>query len=315
MRKHLETQVEQSEIIKIDMSKKVKREKLINIDEGSTEKIEEQAYLEKEEERKKKLSKKIRITVCSILTGLLVLSVCVLIYVKKTADTTLPFKEINIDEYKELNNKNETSEDIEDTIDIDIVDYSNINTPANINEYHKVDVVVNTKLSGTSYYKDYESSYYYGLTEVISGYDEVIKYVEEYNKTGKKKVDIPEKERFNEQLTLVLMEVALKYPGDYPTYLGENKVYKIPNIELSLTGTYKDNTDTDYSNMIVIDNSTFKINEAISITDEPEELNISNGIRFKYIITLPINTKEEDYIIKIKCDSNEAIYKGYKIDK
>ena len=26
-------------------------------------------------------------------------------------------------------------------------------------------------------------------------------------------------------------------------------------------------------------------------------------------------TKEEDYIIKIKCDSNEAIYKGYKIDK
>ena len=318
MKKVQDDNIQKPVNIRPDMNNNNRRANLINLDDGLDNinssyigALPESAPVDN---TKKEKNKKIVIGAAIGAGVLLAASLGLFIFNKVNADTTLPFKTINVEEYK--NKEQVAEENNNDTLNIEIIDNSDLSNPAKINQYHKINTIVNTKLEGTKEYKDYESCYYVGLSRVESGYDEVIKYINEYNESGEKQVDIPSKEQFESQyvgMTLVMFETEIKYPSDYPTNLGENKVHRVPNLSLSLTGTYKDDTNTDYSNMIVVDKATFSINEAISITDKPKSLDITEENKFRYIMIMPIGAEESGYVININCDEHKFIYQGQSI--
>lgn len=328
MRKKQDTIVEQPVNIRPDMNNNNTRGNLINVNNGIDDindtfidtrdkntlnkQSEEQAKLIAANKNKKKILK------IALIIGVIIAIaiIAIVVYTNINKDTTLDFKTVDVDEYKSTDKEEDSTTDTSDVIKVETVESSSFDNPATIGKYHTVNTVVNTKIEGDTEYKDYEASYYFGVTNVLSGYDTVIEYINEYNKTGKTVVNIPSKENFEQEykgMTLVMVESELYYPSNYPTNLGENKVYKVPNFSISLTGTYKDDSETDYSEFIVVDKATFKINEAISITDKPEHLVINTENKFRYIFILPIGAEEGSYIINLNCDNNSSVYKGEAI--
>jgi hypothetical protein len=187
-------------------------------------------------------------------------------------------------------------------------------TSANVGEALKINVKVNTKLDDDDSYKDYESYYHTGLLEVISGYSNVKEVVDAYNKTGKKLIELGEESDFSDDITVAIFRVSLDYPLEYPTTDGI--AYEVPNVKLSLHGTYVDERgEKDYSNSIVINDNAYSIVPAVPVFDEPNKVDIYDGFDYDFLVKIPKGVTENAYYITVNVNDDAVIYNGVTLDK
>lgn len=191
--------------------------------------------------------------------------------------------------------------------------------PLDIGEYSSFDLIVNTKAEGDTQYTDKEAKVYVRMSNVVSGYDEASKYIEQYNDTNlqNKKITLPSSDDYyslSNSTEMVMLEFELLYPDDFPTSASGGVVYRIPNASISVYGTL-DEIDSDeitqqegYNphDYIVVDDVIYKISKLTDIS--VYELNTDKGIKvgepiyFRYIISLPVGATSDVYAMKLDVD-------------
>ena len=306
-----------------------KRKQLINTEEENAiydefnQDLVEDSFVQelnkKDEEAAKKVktpeqikkAKKIKI---GVIAGVVVLLVGACTIKLLTADKGVNFTEINVQDYISTrkppensvsggnsgNSSSNTGKPAE-TVDFKIDGITEITgSIGNIDEYKPVDTVVNIKESSDSAYLDHDAKYWFGVSQMICGLDNIQSYIDEYNKISDTVLNISDSD-LGSDLTLAMVEVTFKYPENYPTNLGSGKVVDVPQTELEFIGTYVDEirTEDDYSEYIVVDDVTYKINEPMLISRIPSSVSIEEGLTYRYIIQMPIGAKASDYIMYI----------------
>lgn len=220
-------------------------------------------------------------------------------------ETTQPTTTTSIDT-KKLNIKRNTSE-------------------LNVGEYIAIPKTEQVKLNkDDEKYSKIDSEYYFGVSAITSGYDTVERSIEAYNSLPETKtvVKVPEKSALeSENITLVEIDVDIRYPEDYPTNLSKGDLGKIPEPTIEIVGTFeaakKDTEDTtsedeeptepiDFTKCIVVNGESYSIEDPIQLFNKPGVVNINEGFTYRYIMQLPIGANPEDYELYVELEDTRV---------
>jgi len=220
-------------------------------------------------------------------------------------ETTKPTTTTSVDT-KKLNIKRNTSE-------------------LNVGEYLAIPKTEQVKLNkDDEKYSKIDSEYYFGVSAITSGYDTVESSIKAYNDLPETKtiVKVPEKSELeSENITLVEIDVDIRYPEDYPTNLSKGDLGKIPEPTIELVGTFeaakKDTEDTtseeeeptepiDFTKCIVVNGESYSIEDPIQLFNKPGVVNINEGFTYRYIMQLPIGANPEDYELYVELDGTKV---------
>lgn len=222
-----------------------------------------------------------------------------------TEETTKPTTTTHVDT-KKLNIKRNTSE-------------------LNVGEYVAIPKTEEVKLNkDDDKYSKIDSEYYFGVSTITSGYDAVERSIKAYNDLPETKtiVKVPEKSALeSENITLVEIDVDIRYPEDYPTNLSKGDLGKISEPTIEIVGTFeaakKDTEDTtgddeeptepiDFTKCIVVNGESYSIEDPIQLFNKPGVVNINKGFTYRYIMQLPIGANPEDYELYVELDGTRV---------
>lgn len=206
-------------------------------------KVEQVAIVEDKKDKKKEVNKKLKpfkiAAACVAGAGVVTAGVLIgLNIANRGTDIELKPVDINSQSSNVSTSTSGTEEKEPTPIEKDkpMIGESTIDKPMNVGEYYIKNLVVNIQEVAGQPYKNIETEYYYGLSEVVSGYDNVVKYVDEYNKEATKKIKIGNKEDIADDLSLVMFTVNLDFPSSFPSNLGDNMFRDVPDIKIRLIG-------------------------------------------------------------------------------
>lgn len=222
-----------------------------------------------------------------------------------TEETTKPTTTTSVDT-KKLNIKRNTSE-------------------LNVGEYLAIPKTEEVKLNkDDEKYSKIDSEYYFGVSAITSGYDTVESSIKAYNDLPETKtiVKVPEKSELeSENITIVEIDVDIRYPEDYPTNLSKGDLGKIPEPTIEIVGTFeaakKDTEDTtgddeeptepiDFTKCIVVNGESYSIEDPIQLFNKPGVVNINEGFTYRYIMQLPIGANPEDYELYVELEDTKV---------
>ena len=165
-----------------------------------------------------------------------------------------------------------------------------------LNKPMKIGVVVNTKLDGETEYSDHDAYLVIEYSNFVSGYDNVKTYLDEYNETATNKINLPNKEDFYSSSVgndLVMYEISITVPDDFPTndvkhgYTGLNTEFKF-----EIKGTDKEDA-------LITKLYEFAIPQIYYIGSDTSEFTIGNTYKLRYMATMPMELKANDYAISL----------------
>lgn len=333
--------------------------------------IVEDSYIKELREKEAKAQKKVKTPeqikkrkIILIVIGVIFVLVIILLNVRKSNlnNKDVIYEPVNLDDYKfgqyyanlvgeqgatEENTDNSGSlpndPSEEGTTEGQTPSVSDLNINRNsdtlsIGEYTFISKTEEVKLNKDDGYTKVESEYYFGVSSITSGYDKVVNTVNEYNNdtSNKSTIKLISKDELeSENITLVEIDIDLKYPEDYPTNLSKGDIGSIPEPKLEILGTFKSDKDTsnteetdksnpeeteetdtsnpeeteeeteelkDYSNSIVVKGQAYSITEPIKVYTKPSVINIKTGFTYKYIVQLPIGAEPDDYEIYVELE-------------
>ena len=306
----------------------IRRKPLINITEDSSnvdynpdivedEVVAQMNKADAEKAAKKKTPeqiKKRRIHIAIIVVAIISVIVLLCILKKNSENKELNLKEVNVQDY--VSTKEPKYKSVEPTDDTDIVDIvtdGTMNSPAKPNQYIRTDLQVNVRKKGSSQYENIESKYYTGLTGAVIG-DDVVKLVDEYNKNGSKTINI-DTSSYGSDIKLVAFEVKTIYPDDYPTNTDDGIANEIPDVSISLIGTFVDDKkpEIDYSGSIVVGKSTYEIINETPLVDKPSNTKVKDGYTYRSLIPMPVGANADNYVIRVSINGKDTYYTGINI--
>lgn len=177
-----------------------------------------------------------------------------------------------------------------------------------VGEWGYIGTVVNTKMTNDEAFIDHESQFYVSLNKVVSGYDNVAELINEYNKgnSENKKITLPDKDSYYKQSSgseLVMFNVEVYYPDDYPTSASEGEVYTLPTVALSLYGTTEEIENDDLTetpeHYIVIDKDIYNISKITEMKNVPETITIGHALSFNFVTSVPAGANKDNYRVDI----------------
>jgi hypothetical protein len=172
-----------------------------------------------------------------------------------------------------------------------------------IGESYDMPVLINTKLEGETEYSDHEASVGLQYTSFVSGYDNVIEYINSYNETSSKKISLADKEEFYNSFAgndIVMYELTLTVPDDIPSndiehgYTGLSPVFNI-----SIAGTDKEDA-------LVTELYEFTVPTATDISDSTELVKLGQTYKLRYIVTMPVGLSASGYSLTLTCDCGNS---------
>lgn len=186
--------------------------------------------------------------------------------------------------------------------------------PAKAGEWVKVPVTINTKLNDKASFDNYKSFVYLKMNKVVYGYDQVVEYINNYNALSDTVVGVDNNDK--KDVKIAMYEFELVYDDKYPTYMSRDKIYAMPDLNLSLKGTVNqlDNRKLDKkksSDYIVVGSKIYSVADATSITDkqvdETNGTSINNKIVYRFVVYTPKGANSDNYVEKlnIKIDKNK----------
>lgn len=205
-------------------------------------------------------------------------------------------------------------------------------THLNVGEYTVIEQKgLDIKLSEETGYEKVDTEYYFGVSNIITGYTAVNANIVNYNTDAetKKPIKVGSKESLeSDGVTLVEIDVDVKYPEDYPTNMNKGYVAASNEPTIDIVGTFKavektteattsddtseeeDTTEEttepkDYTKCIVVGGNAYDINEAIRLYNKPSKIKASDGFKYKFILQLPIGAKPEDYELYVELDGKK----------
>lgn len=187
-----------------------------------------------------------------------------------------------------------------------------------IGKYKKYDITVNAKVDGSESYENYDTAMYVGMTNVAIGYDNVKSFIDDYNSKSSTKMTVDES-KFDDDITLVAIEADLQFREDYPVNLGSDKVYDLPTLDISLTGTYvNENDEQDYSDYLVVEENgemvAYNMPSVTNLYIAPESVSCTEGYKYVWIAQLPKGLLGSNYNINMninyKNDEQTVVYSG-----
>lgn len=247
--------------------------------------------------------------------------------------------ESDTSENQEVDNENQEETPVKPVTNIEARKSSEDN-PLALNEYTDIDLIINTKTATDKTYTDHETKIYIKLSNVVCGFDDVAKYIEDYNNKVKeyakinkgtqlKVINVPDKNKYYEQSAgteIVMYEFEVLYPSDYPTNASEGKVYRIPKCSLDVFGTVDeidiDNLEEDTSKYIVVDDTVYNVSNITDISmilnskSKEAQFNVGEPLYFRFITSVPIGASKDVYGMKLNfyldsedldIDTNEMI--------
>lgn len=186
--------------------------------------------------------------------------------------------------------------------------------PAKTGEWVRVPVTINTKLNDKASFDNYKSFVYVKMNKVVSGYDQVVEYINNYNALSNTVVNVDNNDK--KDVKIAMYEFELVYNDEYPTYMSRDKIYAMPDLKLSLKGTVDqlDNRKLDKkksSDYIVVGSKIYNVADATSITDkqvdETNGTSINNKIVYRFVVYVPKGANSDNYVekVNIKIDKNK----------
>lgn len=165
-----------------------------------------------------------------------------------------------------------------------------------LNNPMKIGVVVNTKLEGDTEYTDHESYLEIEYSNFVTGYDNVKTYLDEYNEEATNKIKLPDKEDFYESSVgndLVMYEVKITVPDDFPTNDAKHGFTGLnPEFDFEIKGVQKEDA-------LITNLYEFAIPSVYYIGSDTSELLIGNTYTLRYMTTMPMKLKSDDYKIAL----------------
>lgn len=165
-------------------------------------------------------------------------------------------------------------------------------TVISLNNPMKIGVVINTKLEGDTEYTDHESYLKIEYSNFVTGYDNVKTYLDEYNETTTNKINLPDKEIFYESSVgndLAMYEITVTVPDDFPTNDAKHGFTGLnPEFKLEIKGTEKEDA-------LITKLYEFAIPSVYYIGSDTSEFIIGNTYTLRYMTTMPMELKAEDY--------------------
>jgi hypothetical protein len=152
------------------------------------------------------------------------------------------------------------------------------------------------------------------MNKVVSGYDQVVEYINNYNALSNIVVNVDNNDK--KDVKIAMYEFELVYNDEYPTYMSRDKIYAMPDLKLSLKGTVDqlDNRKLDKkksSDYIVVGSKIYNVADATSITDkqvdETNGTSINNKIVYRFVVYVPKGANSDNYVekVNIKIDKNK----------
>lgn len=202
------------------------------------------------------------------------------------------------------------------SVNIEVVEQSK-EKPLPFQQYTAFNTVVNTKTASDAEYTDHDAAIYIRLSQVVTGYDDVCDYIKEYNESGDTLINFPDKDAYyagSNGAELVMYEIEVLFPSNFPTPASEGVIYIVPSLETSLYGTATeiDNDDItdDPSNYIVVDNNIYSINKLTSITVKKQRINVGEPILYRYVASVPSGASVDSYkvhtVFDLESNGNEV---------
>ena len=284
----------ENEIVKPTFDTENKRKAIVQISEEQSsyddmnslliedKKVEQVAMIEGKKEKKKEVNKKLKpikiAAACIAGAGVVAAGVFIGLNIANKG-TDIELKPIDINSQSSnstsVASSVENTETVPDESNRPKIGESTIGKPMNVGEYYIKNLVANIQETEGAPYKNIDTEYYYGLSEVISGYDNVSKYVDEYNKTASKKIKIGNKEDIANDLSLAMFTINVEFPSTFPSNLGDNMFRDVPDISVRLIGNpvkNSESTDTNSSESKESNSET----ESVVTVDSNEESESEN---------------------------------------
>ena len=220
---------------------------------------------------------------------IIVTGVCVVLNMPKNADKELTYaiEKESIDGIINIDNAGMSTE-----VDIENPNGKLLSSGNTV----KIPVKINTKLDGDTVYKDYSTYVSIKYNQIVLGYDEVKKHVNDYNSTASSKINLPDKEAFYNSETpseLMLIDLTFSVPSDFPSSDMEHKYVGInPSISIKIKGT-------EQEDKISTDNYVYALPEFKSMCDDITTLHVGEEYSLKYIAVFPKGVSKDLYTINI----------------
>lgn len=180
-----------------------------------------------------------------------------------------------------------------------------------------IPVTVNVKLDGDEAFTDHDDRVQLKLSSTITGYDNVIKYIDEYNEGKTTIVSLPNKEDFyanSEGNELTMFEFEIAVPNDFIKQAEDSKdTYLKPSANLAIEGI-------EQEDKLITDRVVYKVPNVTDITtDNLENLQIGEKYKIKFITTLPSEANSDIYKmvlnLNISDKDNKITFEGQQIPK
>ena len=233
----------------------------------------------------------------------------------------------------------ETTTTIVERKDLKVV--RNVDT-LNVGEYACISKTEQVKVSSESGYEKFDTEYYFGVSNITSGYDKVKASIDAYNNdpSTKKAIKVNDKSAYeNEGLTLVEFDIDVAFPEDYPTNLSAGEIGKVEEPILTIVGVEREiaktteaetttnseddetgeneevNTveDLDFTKYIVVNGEAYSLEDPLQLYVKPSRIKVAEGFTYKYVAQLPIGAKPEDYEVYVELDGKKIQVKTVEI--
>ena len=175
----------------------------------------------------------------------------------------------------------------------------------------KIALTVNTKTEGETEYSDHETYIEVEYSDFVAGYDNVKKYLDEYNEDSTNKINLPDKEEFyntSKGNDLVMYEVKVTVPKDFPTNDEKHGYTGLkPKFTLGIKGTEKEDA-------LITKLYEFAIPTIYNIGDDTtQDFTIGQTYTLRYMVTMPTELSKDDYKLTLNY-SNDDTNNNYTLE-
>lgn len=168
----------------------------------------------------------------------------------------------------------------------------------------KIALTVNTKTEGETEYSDHETYIEVEYSDFVAGYDNVKKYLDEYNEDSTNKINLPDKEEFyntSKGNDLVMYEVKVTVPKDFPTNDEKHGYTGLkPKFTLGIKGTEKEDA-------LITKLYEFAIPTIYNIGDDTtQDFTIGQTYTLRYMVTMPTELSKDDYKLTLNYSNDDT---------
>lgn len=282
----------QSEISKQNEKIDLKANKKKLKEERERQKREVKAAKEAKAAKNSKKADKKKFAIIALIAVALI-AICLNLFKGGTVNSNLHVKLADNTPKKETKTENSESTAKNNVGDSTESDKDSSENVLNISDSYSIPMVINTKTENDSAYTDHKTNININYNDVVIGFDDVQKYVDEYNNKNSSKISLGKKKDFNSksEYNIVMYRLALEVPKDFPTndvkhgYTGLS-----PKIDFSIKGGKIEDT-------LIVDNTAYDIPDITSMSDSVSNITVGNTYELNYIVAMPRGLSSKDYKI------------------